>query len=76
MMSPVTEINFKDPTEGIPAFIAIVMMPFAYSIAEGIVYGVLSYVILKVMTRRFKEINVVTWLLFVIFILKVILEGK
>jgi len=76
MMTPVTEINFKDPTEGIPAFIAIVMMPFAYSIAEGIVYGVLSYVILKVVTRRFKEINVVTWLLFVVFILKVVLEGK
>jgi AGZA family xanthine/uracil permease-like MFS transporter len=76
MMSPVTEINFKDPTEGIPAFIAIVMMPFAYSIAEGIVYGVLSYVILKVVTRRFKEINVVTWLLFVVFLLKVLLEGK
>jgi len=76
MMSPVTEINFKDPTEGIPAFIAIVMMPFAYSIAEGIVYGILSYVILKVVTRRFKEINVVTWLLFIVFIMKVVLEGK
>jgi len=76
MMSPVTEINFKDPTEGIPAFITVVMMPFAYSIAEGIVYGVISYVILKVVTRRFKEINVVTWLLFAVFLLKVLLEGK
>jgi len=76
MMTPVTEINFKDPTEGIPAFLAIIMMPFAYSIAEGIVYGVLSYVILKVVTRRFKEINIVTWLLFVVFVLKVVLEGK
>jgi len=51
-------------------------MPFAYSIAEGIVYGILSYVILKVVTRRFKEINIVTWLLFIVFVLKVVLEGK
>jgi AGZA family xanthine/uracil permease-like MFS transporter len=83
MMAPVVEINFKDPTEGIPAFMAILMMPFAYStanivvysLANGIVYGILSYVILKVVTRRIKEINSVTWLLFVVFILKFLLEG-
>jgi len=76
MMAPVVEIDFKDPTEGIPAFMAIVMMPFAYSIAEGIVYGVLSYVILKIATLRLKEINAMTWVLFIIFVLKVVLEGK
>jgi AGZA family xanthine/uracil permease-like MFS transporter len=74
MMAPVVEINFKDPTEGIPAFLAIVMMPFAYSIAEGIVYGVLSYVILKAATRKFQEINIVTWVLFVIFVLRFFLK--
>jgi len=73
MMSPVVEINFKDPTEGIPAFLAIIMMPFTYSIVDGIVYGVLSYVTLKVVTRRLKEIHAVTWLFFVVFILKIIL---
>jgi AGZA family xanthine/uracil permease-like MFS transporter len=70
MMQAVVDINFKEPTEGIPAFLAIVMMPFAYSIAEGIVYGLLSYVILKALTLRFKDISVVTWILFVIFILR------
>jgi AGZA family xanthine/uracil permease-like MFS transporter len=70
MMQAVTDINFKDPTEGIPAFLAIVMMPFAYSIAEGIVYGLLSYVVLKALTLKFKDISVVTWILFVIFILR------
>jgi len=70
MVQPVTTIDFKDPTEGIPAFIAIVMMPFAYSIAEGIVYGILSYVILKVAARKFQDITVVTWVLFVVFILR------
>ena len=68
MMRAVTDINFADPTEGIPAFIAITMMPFAYSIAEGIVYGVLSYVVLKAATGKFKEITPVTWILFVIFV--------
>jgi AGZA family xanthine/uracil permease-like MFS transporter len=70
MMRAVTDIDFKDPTEGIPAFLAIVMMPFAYSIAEGIVYGLLSYVALKACTRKFRDISVVTWILFVIFILR------
>ncbi|WP_461255156.1 NCS2 family permease [Treponema sp. R80B11-R83G3] len=74
MVQPVTTIDFKDPTEGIPAFIAIVMMPFAYSIAEGIVYGVISYVILKVAARKFQDITVVTWVLFVIFILRYFLR--
>jgi len=74
MMKPVVEIDFKDPTEGIPAFLAIVMMPFAYSIAEGIVYGVLSYVILKVATGKFKAIPIVTWVLFVVFILRFFLH--
>jgi AGZA family xanthine/uracil permease-like MFS transporter len=70
MMKPVTEIDFSDPTEGIPAFMAIVMMPFAYSIAEGIVFGVLAYVILKAATGKFKDIPVVTWVLFAVFILR------
>jgi AGZA family xanthine/uracil permease-like MFS transporter len=70
MMRAVTDINFADPTEGIPAFLAIVMMPFAYSIAEGIVYGVLSYVILKALTGKFKDITVVAWILFAVFILR------
>ncbi|AEF81776.1 NCS2 family permease [Leadbettera azotonutricia] len=74
MMKPVSSIDFEDPTEGIPAFLAIVMMPFAYSIADGIVYGVLSYVILKTATGKFKDISIVTWILFVIFVLRFVLK--
>jgi AGZA family xanthine/uracil permease-like MFS transporter len=70
MMRAVTDIDFNDPTEGIPAFLAIIMMPFAYSIAEGIVYGVLSYVLLKVVAGKVKDITVVTWVLFAIFFLR------
>jgi AGZA family xanthine/uracil permease-like MFS transporter len=46
------------------------MMPFAYSVAEGVVYGLLSYVILKCATSRVREISVVSWVLFVIFIIR------
>jgi inner membrane protein yicO len=74
MLSAAAEIDFADPTEGIPAFLTIVMMPFAYSIAEGIVYGILSYVILKAVTGKFKQIPIVTWVLFIIFILRIILH--
>lgn len=70
MMQSVTGIDFRDPTEGIPAFLTIVMMPFAYSIADGIVYGLLSYVILKGLTLKFRDVPVITWILFVIFILR------
>ena len=74
MLAATAEIDFQDPTEGIPAFLTIVMMPFAYSIAEGIVYGILSYVILKAVTGKFKQIPIVTWVLFIIFILRIILH--
>ena len=75
MLKPVTEIDFSDPTEGIPAFLTIAIMPFAYSIAEGIVYGVISYVLLKAVTRKFNEIPVVTWVVCAIFILKLATEN-
>jgi len=74
MLRPVTGIDFSDPTEGIPAFLAIIMMPFAYSIAEGIVYGLVSYVILKVATSKFKDISLVTWILFIVFLLRFMLK--
>lgn len=74
MMKSVTGINFEDPIEGIPAFITILVMPFAYSIAEGIVWGVLAYVLLNVITGKFKNISVITWILFVVFILRFFLK--
>ena len=74
MLSPAAEIDFQDPTEGIPAFLTIVMMPFTYSIAEGIVYGILSYVILKAITGKFKQIPIISWILFIIFLLRIILH--
>ena len=72
MMEPITKVNLKDFTEAIPAFLAIVMMPFAYSIAEGIVFGMLAYTILKLLTGKGKEVSVTMYILAVIFIARFI----
>ncbi len=61
MLSPIKDINFEDYTEAIPAFLTIIMMPFGFSIAHGIVFGVLSYVIIKLITGRGKEVNLITY---------------
>ncbi|CAL1516669.1 NCS2 family permease [Chitinophaga sp. MM2321] len=68
MMGAVTKIDFNDVTEAIPAFLAIVMMPYTYSIAEGIVFGMLSYVLLKVLTGQYKTISPVMYVLAGLFI--------
>jgi len=70
MMSPIKEIDLEDFTEAIPAFLTIVMMPFAYSIAEGIVFGMVSYVLLKLITGRREDISGVMYVLAILFILK------
>ena len=70
MLSPVAKINFNDYTEAIPAFLTIIMMPLTYSIAEGIVFGMLSYVLLKVLTGKFKDVSIVMYVLAVLFVLK------
>lgn len=75
MMKSVVGINFEDPTEGIPAFITIMAMPFAYSISKGICFGIISYVIAKVAGRKIKDIPVVTWVLAIIFVADIIFEA-
>jgi AGZA family xanthine/uracil permease-like MFS transporter len=70
MMSPVKEINFSDITESVPAFLTMVMMPLAYSIAEGIVWGLTSFVLLKVLSGKAKEVGIATYIVAAIFVLK------
>lgn len=70
MMTPIKNIDFSDYTESIPVFLTIIMMPLTYSISEGILFGVLSYVILKLLTGKFKDITIVTAVLAVLFLLK------
>ncbi len=70
MLSPVKELNLTDFTEAIPAFLTMIMMPLTYSIAEGLVFGILSYILLKALTGKYKDISVVTWIVGGFFILK------
>ena len=70
MMRTIKEVDFSDATEGLPAFLTIIMMPLAYSIAQGIVFGIISYVLLKLLTGKWKNIHPVTAILFLVFILQ------
>lgn len=70
MMSPIKEINLDDFTEAIPAFLTIIMMPLAYSIAEGIVFGMVSYALLKLITGRGKEVTIIGYVVAALFVLK------
>ena len=73
MLSAVKDIDFDDYTEAIPAFICILFMPTTYSISEGIVLGVISYVLIHLVCGKHKSIPFATILLAIIFVLKYIL---
>ena len=75
MMKPVMKIDFEDPTEGIPAFITIMTMPFSYSISKGIALGVIAYVFSKVFGKKAKEVSIVTWILAVVFVAYFVFEA-
>ena len=72
MVGAVSDIDFKDPGQGIPAFICIAAMPFFYSISEGISMGVISYVAVNAVTGRAKKISPMMYVLALLFILKYI----
>lgn len=75
MISAILKINFDDMTEAIPAFICMIAMPFLYSISEGISLGVISYVVINLVTGRAKEkkISIIMYVLAILFVLKYIL---
>ena len=72
MMNGLKDINIDDMTEALPAFVTIMSMVLTYSIAEGIVLGLLSYCIMKIFTGRFKDVHPVLYVLAVLFVLKYI----
>lgn len=72
MMEPVTKIKFDDFSESIPAFICIIVMPLTYSISNGILIGMITYVLMNMICGNFKKITPVMYILAVIFILNYI----
>lgn len=74
MMANVVNIDFKDLAEAIPCYICIIAMPFFYSISEGIVMGIISYVVIHLLTGRLKEkkISMIMYICVILFIVKYI----
>lgn len=75
MLTSVTKIDFSDYTEAIPAYICMIAMPFMYSISEGISLGIISYVVINLITGKAKEkkISTLMYVLAVFFVLKYVL---
>lgn len=76
MISSVVKINFEDMSEGLPAFLTIVFMPFTYSIAEGIVFGMLSYAFIKLCSGKYKEVSATVYVIALLFLLKIVLDAS
>jgi AGZA family xanthine/uracil permease-like MFS transporter len=74
MMKSVTQINWDDLTEAIPAFLTIAIMPLTVSITEGIAFGFISYSILKLVSKQGKRVHWLVYLFSVLFILRYILK--
>lgn len=72
MLSPVKDIDLDNYAEAIPAFITIVMMPLTYSISDGILCGVISYVAINVLCANWKKLNPTLYVLAVLFVIKYI----
>lgn len=70
MVSAVTEINFDDLTEAVPAYLCLIAMPLLYSISEGISFGVISYVVVNVVAGKKEKITPLMYVLAVLFVLK------
>ena len=72
MLTSVAGIDFNDFSESIPAYITIIAMPFCYSISEGISFGIISYVVINLLTGKREKISLLMYFLAVIFIMKYI----
>lgn len=73
MAAPVKEIDWEDYSEAIPAFVTMLLMPLAYSISDGIMLGMISYVVINALTGKFKKVSVTMWILAVLFVLRYVL---
>ena len=73
MVSHVKEVDFTDPTEAVPAFLTVVIMPLSFSIANGIAFGLISYIVIKSCTGRIKEVKPLAVAIALLFVLQYIL---
>lgn len=75
MMSEVGKINFVDFSDGLPAFLTIIMMPLTGSIANGFAFGFVSYVFMKTAVGKYKEISWIMWLVSIAFVINLVMRS-
>ena len=75
MISPIREIDFSDYAEGIPAFLCVLFMVCAYSISDGIMFGILSYAILSIAAGRLRKVDRMTWVLVALFVVRIVMKA-
>ncbi len=73
MIASISEIDFNDYKDALPAFLTIIIIPLGYSISDGISYGFLCYVVMRILLGRFRDVSVIMYLLAALFALKEIL---
>ncbi len=76
MMSSVADIDFNEISSGFPAFVTIIFMPFTYSIANGIIFGMLSFTIVKLLSGKVKDVSITMFVLSVFFLIKIFLDAS
>ena len=74
MMGQAKKIDFSDYTEALPAFITVIMIPLAYSIGEGLMIGLLTYVVIKLISGKFKDLNIAICILAALIAAKYIID--
>ncbi len=75
MIQCITNIDWEDITEAVPAFLTIIFMPFSYSIADGIAMGFISYALIKLFTGKAKTVPYMVWIVAALWVLKFALFG-
>ncbi len=70
MMRELTEIEWHEVTEAAPAALTALAIPFTYSIANGLAFGFISYVVMKTFTGKVREIHAATWLVAALFVIR------
>ena len=75
MMREFAEINWNDIVEAVPAALTALLMPFTYSIANGLAFGFISYAILKTITGKWRDVHPATWIIALLFIIRFLMEG-
>jgi AGZA family xanthine/uracil permease-like MFS transporter len=74
MINSIAEIDFTDFSEALPAYLCMIIMPFTFSIAQGIIFGVLSYVVIKLLTGKVKDISPALCIIAALFLIKIITD--